>query len=77
MADVSGNANANANVNSNNAPNEIVPQQEKTELSFLTTPIDMRICITGSGMLLGASASMAGALGPKSILKKTPKADIF
>jgi len=54
-------------------------QQQGHNPTSNPNPSDMRICITGGsgGLLLGATASMAGALAPKATIKKTPKADIF
>jgi len=85
MADASGNTTATAVLTEKNdiSSNEVVPKEEPKkeetviQLPFWAAPVDMRICISGSGLLLGASASMAGALAPKSVPKKTPKADIF
>jgi len=77
MADVS------ANAISTEAKSPLVQEESKKEdekqQGQNTNPFDMRICITGGagGDLFGASARMAGALAPKSNIKKTPKADIF
>jgi hypothetical protein len=79
MADVS------ANAISTEAKSPLIQEEPKKEdekqegQNPNPNPFDMRICITGGAGsdLFGASARMAGALAPKSNIKKTPKADIF